>query len=107
MLPHQRSYSTKPINKNKSHNVCDKSHMAAADDDYEIISVAENRRGFLGKASTLLLTNMLAIAKPSVGNAAGEIPEQFNVDDYLKTGMVMNPMGVSGQAGKSKPVTGM
>jgi hypothetical protein len=40
-------------------------------------------------------------------NAAGELPDQFNVDDYLKTGMVMNPMGVSGQAGKSKPETGM
>lgn len=27
------------------------------------------------------------------------LPGRFNVDDYLKTGMVMNPMGVSGQAG--------
>lgn len=31
---------------------------------------------------------------------ADDLPDRFNVDDYLKTGMVMNPMGVSGQAGK-------
>ena len=30
-----------------------------------------------------------------------------NVDQFLKTGMVAQPMGVSGQAGKSKPETGV
>jgi hypothetical protein len=30
---------------------------------------------------------------------AAEPVDRFNVEDYLKTGMVMNPMGVSGQAG--------
>ena len=36
-----------------------------------------------------------------VANAADKdlLPDRFNVEDYLKTGMVMNPMGVSGQAG--------
>ena len=29
-----------------------------------------------------------------------KLPDRFNVEDYLKTGQVMNPMGVSGQAGK-------
>jgi hypothetical protein len=31
---------------------------------------------------------------------ADDIPDTFNVDDYLRTGQVMNPMGVSGQAGE-------
>lgn len=30
-----------------------------------------------------------------------------NTDDFVRTGMVSQPMGVSGQAGKSKPTTGV
>merc|ERR1712232_1331389 len=33
--------------------------------------------------------------------------EGVNVEDFLKTGMVQQPMGVSGQAGKMKPETGV
>jgi hypothetical protein len=39
--------------------------------------------------------------------AADERPDQFDVDNFIKSGMVMNPMGVSGQAGKSRPETGV
>lgn len=35
------------------------------------------------------------------------IPDALDVDSYLRSGMVSNPMGVSGQAGKSKPETGV
>lgn len=31
----------------------------------------------------------------------------IDVDDFLQTGVVANPMGVSGQAGKPRPVTGV
>jgi hypothetical protein len=34
-------------------------------------------------------------------------PESFDVDSYLRTGYVSSPMGVSGQAGKSRPETGV
>jgi hypothetical protein len=41
------------------------------------------------------------LSYPNAADAkADDLPDRFNVDDYLKTGMVMNPMGVSGQAGK-------
>ena len=36
-----------------------------------------------------------------------EVPDSFDVDSYLRTGYVANPMGVSGQAGKSRPETGV
>jgi len=36
---------------------------------------------------------------PRPAQAAGEIPDSFDVDSYLKRGFVQNPMGVSGQAG--------
>lgn len=36
-----------------------------------------------------------------------KIPETFDVESYLRTGFVSNPMGVSGQAGKSRPETGV
>ena len=38
---------------------------------------------------------------------ADGLPERFDVDDFLRTGVVAQPMGVSGQAGKSRPETGV
>jgi len=38
---------------------------------------------------------------------ADTMAEVFDVQDYLRTGMVAQPMGVSGQAGKSRPETGV
>ena len=38
------------------------------------------------------------------GAGAGGIVE---IDEFLRTGMVAQPMGISGQAGKSKPETGV
>lgn len=42
-----------------------------------------------------------ALGIPLVAHAEEEssIPDRFDVDNFLKTGMVQNPMGVSGQAG--------
>ena len=39
--------------------------------------------------------------------AADEGAQGLNIDDFMKTGMVSQPMGVSGQAGKSRPETGV
>jgi hypothetical protein len=39
--------------------------------------------------------------------AADEGAQGMNIDDFMKTGMVSQPMGVSGQAGKSRPETGV
>jgi hypothetical protein len=55
------------------------------------------------------LISVVGLVAPQISNAAGaeDIPDRFNVDDYLRTGIVANPMGVSGQAGKSRPETGV
>ena len=107
----------KTLNRHKEHSnqlgrkLRDVSRILSTANNEEELSVVNNRRHFLSKASTTLLSNsaawMLTTSLPMAANAAGELPDRFNVDDYLKTGMVMNPMGVSGQSGKSKPVTGM
>jgi hypothetical protein len=67
-----------------------------------------HRRRVLTLTTSFLTNGWLMIQqRQNFAFAAGELPDKFNVDDYLKSGMVMNPMGVAGQAGKSKPVTGM
>ena len=45
-----------------------------------------------------------AVLLPS---GAATAMETTDVDDFLRTGGVAMPMGVSGQAGKSKPLTGV
>lgn len=42
--------------------------------------------------------------KPSL---AATVDSGLNVNDFLKTGQVAMPMGVAGQAGKSRPETGV
>lgn len=36
-----------------------------------------------------------------------KIPDTLDIDNFLRSGQVSNPMGVSGQAGKSRPETGV
>jgi hypothetical protein len=36
-----------------------------------------------------------------------KIPDALDVESFLRLGQVSNPMGVSGQAGKSRPETGV
>lgn len=66
-------------------------------------ALCDSRREFISSA--------VAVA---IGSASGVISEPsrataYDVDteDFLKTGTVAMPMGVSGQAGKAKPVTGI
>ena len=52
---------------------------------------------------------MGTLAALTAGTKASWAEDQggFSVDDFLKSGQVAMPMGVSGQAGKSRPETGI
>jgi len=69
---------------------------------------AVNRRAALGSmvggAGWALVQQEAALADAPPD---GGMPDRFDVDSYLKSGYVQNPMGVSGQAGKSRPETGV
>lgn len=58
-----------------------------------------------GASSTFLVVPALAVR--AVDDADDKLPETFDVQNYLRTGLVAQPMGVSGQAGKSRPETGV
>lgn len=60
-----------------------------------------NALGWIAGSASSLIGAEYAFA------ADEEIPNRFDVDDFLRTGLVANPMGVSGQAGKSRPETGV
>ena len=53
------------------------------------------------------LSTVVGILSTTTTKAWAEGDDGFNVDNFLKTGQVAMPMGVSGQAGKSKPQTGI
>lgn len=63
-----------------------------------------SRRNFVKSASMVLTaSSIISPLAPSAFASDGD----FNVDDFLKSGQVAMPMGVSGQAGKSRPETGV
>lgn len=64
------------------------------------------RRGALSWIGGACISGCIASGGNNVAVAA-DTPEGVDVDSYLRTGMVPQPMGVSGQAGKSKPETGV
>lgn len=63
------------------------------------VTQAHNRREFL--SSSAAATALVGCILPQVARA------EVDTEDFLKTGMVAMPMGVSGQAGKAKPKTGV
>lgn len=63
-----------------------------------------SRREFFTAAASIAAAGVGLVQNPSAAIAASE-PQA--IEDYLKTGTVSMPMGVSGQAGKSKPETGV
>ena len=67
-----------------------------------VAALALTRRQTLG-----WLTGTAVATVTSTANAVADLPDSFDVDNFLKTGMVQTPMGVSGQAGKSRPETGV
>ncbi|KAL7536819.1 hypothetical protein ACHAXR_007415 [Thalassiosira sp. AJA248-18] len=62
---------------------------------------SSNRRDFVSKAASIAIGGAVVTSVPRSASA------ELDTDDYLKTGMVSMPMGVSGQAGKAKPRTGV
>ena len=67
-----------------------------------------SRREALKSWAAGAVTGMGVAQLPAYAEAgASTAAESFNVDDFLRSGMVAQPMGVSGQAGKSKPETGV
>jgi hypothetical protein len=63
-----------------------------------------SRRRAIGWIASTVTTATVVSFESDGGSTlcrAAEPVDRFNVEDYLKTGMVMNPMGVSGQAGTS------
>lgn len=62
----------------------------------------DDRRSFVTKTAAAILIPFWG-TQPNTVMAA----DSLNVDDFLQTGTVAMPMGVSGQAGKAKPVTGI
>lgn len=63
-----------------------------------------DRRNFLaGIVAGTSLSILTGIPQKSLADGDGS----FSVDDFLRSGQVSMPMGVSGQAGKSKPETGI
>lgn len=64
-----------------------------------------SRRSVLSDAASLALT---AAAPPRANAAAAAVQDSLQVDDFLRTGVDSGgTMGVSSQAGKSRPQTGV
>ncbi|KAL3827521.1 hypothetical protein ACHAXA_002018 [Cyclostephanos tholiformis] len=62
-----------------------------------------SRREFVDRAATLVISSAAVLLPTArLANAA-----DVDTENFLKTGMVSMPMGVSGQAGKARPVTGV
>ena len=71
---------------------------------------ATSRKEFLHSCvqATAVLSTTTSLVQPTYAEAGADtMAESFDVDSFLRTGMVAQPMGVSGQAGKSRPETGV
>lgn len=58
-----------------------------------------SRRDFISKTAIVIGSGVISV--PRIARA------DVDTDNFLKSGQVSMPMGVSGQAGKAKPVTGV
>lgn len=76
-------------------------HQPKFDTSISAISENASRRSFMRNVSSSAAA--LAIMNLGIEQAFADT----NVDDFLKSGQVAMPMGVSGQAGKSRPETGI
>lgn len=65
-----------------------------------------SRKNFLNSVATVTSSVLLGMqsAQPALADSK---PESLDIDNFLRTGTEAFPMGVSSQAGKSKPVTGV
>lgn len=67
------------------------------------------RRNFLVSAVTQasFAGGILGLGRPSCAEEKIRSSDSLDIENFLNTGMVAQPMGVSGQAGKSRPETGI
>ena len=70
-----------------------------------------NRRnvlGWIGSSGAAAAAVVGGAPQPGFAVAGADArPDSFDVNDFLSSGSVSMPMGVSGQAGKSRPETGV
>jgi len=66
-----------------------------------------SRRDFVDRAGAAIAVAACGAAAPSVSSARPARAADVDTENFLRSGMVSMPMGVSGQAGKAKPVTGV
>jgi len=74
------------------------------------MSTGSNSSRRLFFRETAAIIGSLPMLLPKVASAESRvdaIPDSMDVESFLSSGSVANPMGVSGQAGKSKPETGV
>jgi hypothetical protein len=64
-----------------------------------------SRRDFLWGTAGIAAIGIVATNTPNAN--AIDTSNAIDVESFSRTGMVAQPMGVSGQAGKSKPETGV
>jgi hypothetical protein len=58
-------------------------------------------------ASAAAMVGTLMNPSPHEARAMGQLRDKVDQEQFLKTGMVASPMGISGQGSKSKPETGV
>uniref|UniRef100_A0A7S4EQN6 PsbP C-terminal domain-containing protein n=1 Tax=Pseudo-nitzschia australis TaxID=44445 RepID=A0A7S4EQN6_9STRA len=73
----------------------------------EGLSLKENRSSSRRQAVGSILGGGAAVFASALFPVNANAMDTTDVDDFLRTGGVAMPMGVSGQAGKSKPETGV
>jgi hypothetical protein len=61
-------------------------------------------RSILASSASLLV---FGCPRNAFSSGADTVADSLDVQDFLRRGVAVNPMGVSGQAGKSRPVTGV
>ena len=69
---------------------------------------SHHRREFL-RSILVSSASLLVFGCPrnAFSSGADTVADSLDVQDFLRRGVAVNPMGVSGQAGKSRPVTGV
>jgi len=73
--------------------------------DISAAATTTSRRETLGWMAASTIGTMMLSTSTQAANAVTE--SGLDVEDFLRSGGVSQPMGVSGQAGKSKPETGV
>mmetsp|Transcript_33460 Transcript_33460/g.73759 ORF Transcript_33460/g.73759 Transcript_33460/m.73759 type:complete len:307 (+) Transcript_33460:46-966(+) len=99
LLLAESSAAFSTISPPQAHNVKSNSALSAASTkNIDTEDITNTRRTVLTKAAAAVSAGLLAHIQ-----SASAVDEE----EFLKTGQVSMPMGVSGQAGKAKPITGV